>query len=347
MSMTSFQRVMAAIALKEPDRVPIIPMARAFIMKYGGFKISECFGEPDKYIRAQMQVIRDFGFDAVTEMYCGVPLINEFLGGSLILENGGMPSARPVFTSAEEFKSKARLVDLSTIKRVQDVHRMIRKLKEEVRGDLPVIAYAHYPFRTAALLRGIQDFFMDMVINPSFIRDLLDFCLQICKSYAEILIDAGTDIIFTSQAVANRDCISRRHYEEFVFGHEKELNGFLKSKSKPILHHTCGDWSDRFDLVMAEGPEVAYVSAKFDMSHLKAQYGDRICIMGNLHAVDVVAKGTTEEIDRNVAECIARAARGGGYILSGDCDVTYDTPTENIRALEKAGKRYGVYPLTL
>jgi uroporphyrinogen-III decarboxylase len=69
--------------------------------------------------------------------------------------------------------------------------------------------------------------------------------------------------------------------------------------------------------------------------------------MGNLHAVDVVAKGTTEEIDRNVAECIARAARGGGYILSGDCDVTYDTPTENIRALEKAGKRYGVYPLTL
>src|SRR5208283_5888016 len=142
----------------------------------------------------------------------------------------------------------------------------------------------------------------------------------------------GVDIIFTSQSVANRDCISRKHYEQFVTQHETELNTFLKAKGKKILHHTCGDWSDRFDLVAAEGPDVAYVSAASDLSQLKADYGDRICLMGNVHAVDFMARGTAAQVEEKAKECIGQAAAGGGYILSGDCDLPFTTSAENMKA---------------
>ncbi len=342
--MTSYERMMTAIALKQPDRVPILPMARLFGIKQAGMKIKECYDHPEKYIPAQMQLVKEFGLDAVIELYPGAPLLNEAVGGALVFEDGGMPTSAPVFKSPEDF-AKATSVDLSTQRRMQDLHAMIRKLKQEVSGDLPVIGFVHYPFRTAALMRGVQDFFMDLALNPSFVQELLDFCYGLCKAYAEIVIDAGADIIFTSQSVANRDCISRKHYEQYVTRHETEMNKFLKAKGKKILHHTCGDWSDRFDLVAAEGPDVAYVSAASDLSQLKAGYGDNICLMGNVHAVDFMARGTAQQVGDKSKECIQKAASNGGFILSGDCDLAYTTPAENMKAMENAGKSFGVYPL--
>jgi uroporphyrinogen decarboxylase len=344
MSMTSYERVMTAIERKQPDRVPILPMARLFGISYAGMKIGECYEHPERYIPAQMQMVKDFGLDAVIELYPGAPLLNEAVGGTLIFEDGGMPTSPPIFQCPEDLV-KAKTFDLSKQKRMQDLHSMIGKLKQEVKGEFPVIGFVHYPFRTAALMRGVQEFFMDMALNPSFVQDLLDFCLDVCKAYAEIVIDAGADIIFTSQSVANRDCISRKHYEQFVTGHETELNNFLKAKGKKILHHTCGDWSDRFDLVAAEAPDIAYVSATSNLAELKAKYGDRICLMGNVHAVDLMVRGTPQQVAEKAKECIEQAAAGGGYILSGDCDLAPNTPAENMKALEKAGKTFGVYPL--
>lgn len=346
MDVTAYERIMKAIMLGQADRVPILPMARMFCIRYAGLNVSETFQNPDKYVNAHLKMTRDFSFDAVYDLYSGAPLFNEFLGAKLTFGDAGPPTAAPVFESIEDFK-KAERVDLSKIKRMEDVHWMVKKLKEEVAGTYPVIAFAHYPFRSAALLRGVQNFFMDLVMNPSFVRDLLDFCLDMCKSYAEIVIDAGADIIFTSQSVSNRDCISRQHYEQFVTGHESFLNSFIKSKNKKILHHTCGDWSDRFDLAVAEGPDVLYVSSVADLAELKAKYGNKICIMGNLHCVDILQRGTPDQVEKECYECIKKAGAGGGFILSGDCDLAFNTPTENVRAMQKAGTTFGVYPLKL
>lgn len=344
--MNSYERMMIAIERKQPDRVPILPMARLFGIKQAGMKIKDCYDQPDKYIAAQMQLVKDFGLDALIELYPGAPLLNEAVGGTLVFEDGGMPTSAPVFKSPEEF-AKAKPVDLSNQKRMQDLHTMIRKLKQEAGEDFPVIGFVHYPFRTAALMRGVQDFFMDLALNPSFVQELLDFCYGVCKDYADIVLDAGADIIFTSQSVANRDCISRKHYEKFVTGHETEMNNFLRAKGKKILHHTCGDWSDRFDLVVAEAPDVAYVSAVSDLSQLKAEYGEKICLMGNVHAVDFMARGTAQQVEERSRECIRKAAKGGGFILSADCDLAYTTPVENMKAMENAGKSSGTYPLKL
>ena len=346
MALSSYQRVMAAMDLKEPDRVPIVPMAKLFCVKYGGRKVNECFEQPEKYVGAQMKMLRDFEFDAAYDLYSGVPLFNEFLGGKLNIEETAQPSAAPVVKSIDDLK-KVEQMDLRNYKRMEDVCRLLRRLKEEVRGDYPVIAMVHYPFRSAALLRGVQEFFLDLALNPSFVRALLDFCAGLCRTYAEMIIETGPDIIFTSQAVASRDCISRKHYEQFVTAQEKEFNLFLRSKKKKILHHTCGDWDDRFDLVMAEAPDVIYVSAKANLGQLKEKYGKKICLMGNLHCVDVMARGTPDQVKSEALKCIQQAGSGGGYILSGDCDLAYDTPVESMRAMADAGKTFGGYPLKL
>lgn len=345
MGMTSYERVMTAIDLREPDGVPMIPRTRGFSVKYAGLKVRDCFEVPDKYVGAQMRMIQDFGFDGVIDLYSGAPLYNEFLGGELIFKPGSPPSALPLFSSIKDFK-KVNRIDVAQARRMSDVCRMVEGFKEEVGGDVPTIIGLPGVFRSAALLRGLQDFYMDLVRNPGFVRDLLDFCLDTTKAYAEMVISAGADIIFTSNSVASRDCISRKHYEQFVTGDEKELNAFLKSKGKKIMHHTCGDWSDRFDLVVAEGVDILFASAQANLTQLKADYGNRISLMGNVDSVGVMYGGTPQEVEKECLKCIREAGKGGGFLLSGDCELPPETPVENMKAMERAGRNFGVYPLS-
>ncbi len=342
MGLSSYERVMTAIALREADRVPMIPRTKGFSIKQAGLKIRECFEGPDKYIGAQLRLIENFSFDAVTDLYSGIPLFNEFLGSELIYGEGAPPEAAPVLTTIEDVQ-KIGAVNVASLRRMEDVFQGVRKLKDEVKSDYPVVVSVPTAFRSAALLRGVESFYMDMITNPLRVHDLLHLCVEMSKSYAGVVIDAGADIIFTSNSVANRGCISRKHYEEFVTPYEKELDNFLRSKNRIIMHHTCGDWSDRFDLVVAEGPDTLFVASEASLAHLKATYGHKICVMGNVHAVDVMLRGKPDDVEKACATCINEAAAGGGFILSGDCELPPGTPPENLRAMEIVGNTLGLY----
>ena len=346
MGVTSYDRVMTAIKVKEPDRVPMIPRTRSFCVKRAGLTMEECFEKPDRYVDAQLRMVQEFSFDAVADVHSGAPLFNECLGKELTFTRGGPPHAEPVFDSPDDLKN-IEAIDLSGYKRMDDVHATVKKLKAEVGKEYPVVASVPTPFRSAALLRGVQRFYHDLGRNQSFVRDLLDLCLEACKAYAEIIIDAGADIIFTSTSVASGDCISKEHYRIFVSEGHKELHAFIRSRNRPIIFHTCGDWSDRFDLVTGEGSNVMFVAAGTDMKHLKEAYGTRHCLMGNVDCVRVLLMGTTASVEEACLEALNNAGNGGGFILADDCEVPPDTPIANLRALEKTGLEYGSYPLRI
>jgi len=346
MGMTSYDRVMTAMELKEPDRVPIIPRTRSFCIKHAGLTMEECFENPDRYVNAQLRMVREFAFDAVADVHAGAPLFNECLGKELIFKGGGPPHAEPAFDCPGDLQ-KIKSIDLSGYRRMQDIHATVKKLKREAGDEYPVVASAPTPFRSAALLRGVQRFYHDIGRHPSFARDLLDLCLEACKAYAEIIIDAGADIIFTSTSVASGDCISRQHYRVFASDGHKALHAFIRSRNRPVIFHTCGDWSDRFDLVVEEGCNAMFVAAAADMKQLKEAYGVRICLMGNVDCVRVLLRGTTAMVKDACLEALKNAAHGGGFILADDCEVPPETPIANMRALEDAGTAYGAYPLRI
>ncbi|HME44360.1 MAG TPA: uroporphyrinogen decarboxylase family protein [Syntrophorhabdales bacterium] len=344
--MTSYERVMTAIGLKEPDRVPISPRTRSFCIKHAGLTMQECFEDPDKYVGAQLRMLREFAFDALADLYSGAPLLNECLGKALAFKGSGPPHAEPVFDSPDDLK-KVKAIDLSGCKRMDDVYATVGKLKQAVGKEYPVVASAPTPFRSAALLRGVQRFYHDLGRNQSFVRDLLDLCLEACKAYATIIMDAGADIIFTSTSVASGDCISKEHYRVFVSEGHKELHALVESRKRPIIFHTCGDWSDRFDFVAEEGSNVMFVSAGTDMGHLKKAYGTKLCLMGNIDCVQTLLMGTTDTVEKACREALIHAAHGGGFILADDCEVPPETPVANLRALESSGLEYGNYPLRI
>ena len=81
----------------------------------------------------------------------------------------------------------------------------------------------------------------------------------------------------------------------------------------------------------------------FDLKEVKAGFGDRLALKGNINPFFPLRDGSPEDVEKAVIECINSAAKGGGFTLSSADGVLSDTPFENIFAMVEAGKRYGRY----
>ncbi len=68
-----------------------------------------------------------------------------------------------------------------------------------------------------------------------------------------------------------------------------------------------------------------------------------IALRGNIHAHEVLLRGTPADVERQVRECIEAAAAGGGYVLATGDGAILGTPFENIDAMVAAGIRWGGY----
>jgi uroporphyrinogen decarboxylase len=61
---------------------------------------------------------------------------------------------------------------------------------------------------------------------------------------------------------------------------------------------------------------------------------------GNIDPVNVLLFGTPEDVEQHVDAIMSKLAGRGRFILGSGCDVPSDTPTANIEALVRAGRRY-------
>jgi uroporphyrinogen decarboxylase len=83
-----------------------------------------------------------------------------------------------------------------------------------------------------------------------------------------------------------------------------------------------------------------------DIRAMKREYGDRICLLGNVD-LNILGLGTPEDVEQEVRELIRDVGPGGGYIVtSGNSLAGYLRP-ENVLALSNSVSKYGHYPFSV
>lgn len=331
--MTSRERMEETLAHREPDRVPIVVTSREFSIRYSQLTFADIWRDWTRYVDAQTTLVRDFHLDAAWDIWC-TPAVDEAMGAHMELPEDDPPwIPRPFLKEKEDMRKLNTKVNPKKDGRMPFLLAVVKALKEQLGPEIPVIAWVSPPFRTACMLRGTENLYLDMLLDADFVKELLETVIAPCTEYGKALVDAGADIIATSNPVANNDCISLAHYAEFSHPYTKRMFSAIKAyRDIRILYHTCGNWDDRYDLVIDENVDILHVD-KVDLAPFKQQWGQRIAIMGNVRSVDTMLQGTADRVEREAIACIEKASKGGGFILSADCTLPRDTPTQNLEAM--------------
>ena len=96
-------------------------------------------------------------------------------------------------------------------------------------------------------LRGYENFFCDLAVDPKFAISLMDILLEIEMNYWDfVLSELGSfiDVVYTANDLGaqNTSIISPSLYRKYIKPRQKKLNSFIKSKSPSvsIYYHSCG-----------------------------------------------------------------------------------------------------------
>jgi uroporphyrinogen decarboxylase len=115
----------------------------------------------------------------------------------------------------------------------------------------------------------------------------------------------------------------------------------------PTLLHSCGKQKELLRICAEEthlsciNPLEVPPMGDCVLREIKATYGDRLALMGNLHTTDVMLNGTPQTVIAAARQAILDAGEGGGFILSTGDQCGRDTPLEHLEALVEAAERYG------
>jgi uroporphyrinogen decarboxylase len=289
-------------------------------------------------------MVRDFDGDVVFDFGIFHP-IERALGQKISEHRDDVPAAAtPLIKSREDFDRLPERLSIRGKEWVDYQIGVIKKLKRRVGEGVPLLGLVSSPFLSACHLRGTENLYLDLYEAPDFVKALVEYLVEPILEYGELQVEAGVDIIHTVCPVGSRTMISRNHYEEFVHPvHVRVFDHWKNVLHRRVFFHVCGDWSDRFDLVVEEGPDILHVD-QIDLALLKREFGSRICINGNVATATTMLRGSPEDVKIEAISCIGKAGPGGGFMLGANCLVPRDTPLENMRALVDAVSEAGYYP---
>ena len=335
--MTSYERIMTALDGGKPDRVPVLPFMRDWGMKYAGFTFSEVLENPNKYVYAQYKTLRDLSADIIWDLM-GAHSESEAMGSVLKIQEDGPPSVVEfaVKDLPQDIK-KLQLLNPHKDGRLPELLSVVRRLKDLVRDEVPVIAYVQGPFRHSAMLRGTEKLLVEMKKARDQCEELLKIATDSLILYGAALVDAGADLIMIAEPYIGRDMMSKNMAVE-IAPHFTRLTQTLRKTGAKVFLHLCGDFNDMFDTIKDMGMHGVSLDEKNDLARAREIMGPEVCLIGNVNPTETLVFGTPEKVIEESKKSIEAAGKDGAFILASGCMIPNVAPKENLEALIQIAK---------
>ena len=202
------------------------------------------------------------------------------------------------------------------------------------------------PFDYFLDLFGYEQGLMAMVDDPEKCTRILQHYTDLVRELAIAMCNIGVDAIKVSSPFAGSSFISPGYYRTFVLPFERQIIEAVRSHGIHIYIHTCGAIGDRLDIMLESGtsglecldpPPLGNVAldAAFEV------LGGRGFIKGNVDSVNILLRGSKEEIEADARHRIEIGKRHNGFILSTACSIAPAVPATNILLLKEAVERWG------
>ena len=270
---------------------------------------------------------RRFGVDGIILFY-DITTLPVAMGQRFVLQpaRGPVPD-HPIRTMADV----ERMVALPDPERFGHVRRLLRWVRAELRGELPVLVFAGAPFTVATYSIGTGK---DIAATRRFAAEqprvwdaLLERLRIATVHFLRTLIDDGADVyqLFDSWAglltQAEYETWAQRQHQ-MIFREAVGVPRILFVKEGPYL-----------PLMAASGADVISLGVRHDLAAARRDY-PHLVFQGNVDE-DILSAGTPEEVTRATRACV-EAGGGQRHIVNLNHGVDRGTPVANFQAYVRA-----------
>jgi uroporphyrinogen decarboxylase len=225
------------------------------------------------------------------------------------------------------------------------MERILKTIKDE---DIVTIGELHSGWHLAFQVRGgIDKIAIDSYRNPDFAANLVDKIAAACQRFAEAMIEAGVDILFVTDDYADNHgpYINLKLLREHELPNLKKVVDEAHHHGVPVLKHSDGNLYPILDDICATGIDGLHPiePGPMDLGDVKAKYGDRICLLGNVDCKYVLPYGSEDDVRKDVRRCIDAACENGGFVLTSSNSMHSNVRVENIYTMVDEARKYGKY----
>lgn len=357
------QRIMTALQLGQPDTVPVWEQAfnEASIVGIAkNFVEADNLPEPKSAVdmspeeisqlfSALLAFVRELDLDGVTAT--SVPPnerldethIRDVLGVVYHVSEFGAP-----YPVDGPIKERSDLRGFS-MRPPQDADFV---MLDVLRAAFPNKAVAfHMPatFKLSWTLRGAMEHtLMDYMLEPDLAHDMARLVTDYCLEIVDIAFEKGADFIACEGDLAHNPgpLMRPEHYNEFIGPYHKEICERVHKNRGKIVKHSDGKLTPLIPALLEAGFDGIHPIQPqcMDIGEIKRDFGAKTCLLGNIDCSFLLVFGSPDDVRQSVKETIAKAAPGGGYIISSSNSIHPGCKPENYLAMVEAAREYGRYP---
>lgn len=199
-------------------------------------------------------------------------------------------------------------------------------------------------------LLGYEHALMAMLTEPELFDELLARSVDYNLAVAAVARRRfGAEIVATTDDVANATGLLMRpatYFQRIGPGFRRAIGGY-KDLGYLCVKHCDGNIDAVLEFWIQAGIDCLDPidpAGGYSLSRMKARYGDRICLKGNVDCTGALCSGSAHDVEQEVRQCLAEGMPGGGLILSSSNTIHRGVKPENYRAMLQALRDYGRYP---
>ena len=211
-------------------------------------------------------------------------------------------------------------------------------------GRATIIGVGCNLFEWGTFLRRMDNFLMDLILEPDKVEALLDALMEnhletlekVCYWLGDVadFVKFGDDL-----GMQNGPFMSPETYRQLFKPRHTQLCDYAKKNSK--MHtflHSCGSIYQLMPDLIEAGFEVINPvqtnTQDMDPVQLKKEFGKDVTFWGGgIETSSVLNNGTTEDVREMVLRRLEIFAPGGGFVFNTIHNILPDVPPENIVAM--------------
>lgn len=224
----------------------------------------------------------------------------------------------------------------------------LEKIKSALGDDGIVGTWSPYgPFNTVSLLIDHSELYSLFLTDLDYYQHLMRFSIDRTVDYVRAIDAAGVDTHCIGGNVAG-GFLGERFFEEYILAYEKEYMDVVQENGTPGCYHNCGEIMNLVNSYKKLGvkwvePFSPYPLGDADLAKAKAMVGGAYVMTGGVDQVNVLQKGSVDNVKRVTEETIKAGKPGGKFILQSADFLEYGTPVENVEAYVKTALEFAGY----